>query len=73
MRDLKLLTIVVFAVVSLCFCSENAFAYLDPGSGSYFFQMMLAALFGMLFTIKIYWRKIKSFFINLFQKKEKYE
>jgi hypothetical protein len=36
--------------------------YLDPGSGSFLFQMLLATLVGALFAIKIYWKKITSFF-----------
>jgi hypothetical protein len=36
--------------------------YLDPGSGSYILQMLLAAVVGSLFLIKIYWKKIKSIF-----------
>ncbi|MGO9139576.1 MAG: hypothetical protein ACLQBC_18175 [Syntrophales bacterium] len=49
--------------------SQDAFAYLDPGTGSYVFQVSIAAFLGGLFTIKIYWQKIKDFFINLFSKK----
>jgi hypothetical protein len=36
--------------------------YLDPGTGSFLFQMLLAALMGILLAVKIYWRKIKGFF-----------
>jgi hypothetical protein len=38
--------------------------YLDPGSGSYIIQILLAALLGGAFAIKMYWRKIKSFFVK---------
>lgn len=37
-------------------------AYLDPGSGSYILQILIGALLGAAFVIKVYWRKIKSFF-----------
>jgi len=36
--------------------------YLDPGSGSFLFQMLLATLVGALFAIKIYWKKITAYF-----------
>ena len=36
--------------------------YLDPGSGSVFFQILLAFLLGAGALIRIYWNKIKSFF-----------
>jgi len=36
--------------------------YLDPGSGSFLIQLLLAALIGSAFAIKVYWKKIKAFF-----------
>ncbi len=36
--------------------------YLDPGSGSYILQILLAALLGGAFAIKMYWKKLTSFF-----------
>lgn len=48
---------------------QNAFAYLDPGTGSYLFQVLVAAIIGGLFTIKMYWQKIKVFFNNHFPRK----
>ena len=36
--------------------------YLDPGSGSFLIQLLLAALLGGAFAIKIYWKKIKALF-----------
>jgi hypothetical protein len=36
--------------------------YLDPGSGSFLIQLLLAALLGGAFAIKVYWRKIKTLF-----------
>jgi hypothetical protein len=37
-------------------------AYLDPGSGSFILQLVLAAVLGGLFIIKGYWMKIKGLF-----------
>ena len=37
-------------------------AYLDPGSGSFILQLLLASLLGSIFLIKTYWRKIIGFF-----------
>jgi hypothetical protein len=36
--------------------------YIDPGSGSYLVQMIIAAVLGGLFFFKNLWWKIKSFF-----------
>ena len=37
-------------------------AYLDPGSGSYFIQILIAGLAGGVTLISIYWEKIKGLF-----------
>lgn len=50
--------------------SPNAFAYLDPGTGSYVFQVLIAAFIGGLCTIKMFWQKIRMFFSDLFFKKK---
>jgi hypothetical protein len=36
--------------------------YLDPGSGSYLVQAIIAAVLGGLFYIKSFWRKIRALF-----------
>lgn len=43
----------------------QAHAYLDPGTGSFILQMVIAAIAGAAFTIKLYWQKLKLFFQNL--------
>lgn len=37
-------------------------AYLDPGSGSFLIQILLAALLGIGVAIRASWSKIKKFF-----------
>jgi len=49
---------------------DIAFAYLDPGTGSYIFQVLVAAVVGSLFAIKMYWQRIKNFFSSRFSKKQ---
>lgn len=53
--------------------SRNAYAYLDPGSTSIFFQMLIASLLGALFAIKMFWKKIVYFLKGLFSKSKKDE
>lgn len=36
--------------------------YVDPGSGSLLFQLLISGLVGFIAFVKIYWNKIKSFF-----------
>lgn len=40
------------------------FLYLDPGSGSYLLQVIIAAILGGLMFFKNFWIKVKSFFIK---------
>ena len=36
--------------------------YVDPGSGSYLIQVIIAAVLGALFYFKHLWWKVKAFF-----------
>ncbi len=36
--------------------------YLDPGSGSFLIQLLLAAALGIGVAVRLYWSKIKSLF-----------
>lgn len=36
--------------------------YLDPGTGSFLLQLLAGVLVGGLLAVKIYWRKLVSFF-----------
>lgn len=57
-----LLLVALFILAS----PDTAHAYLDPGTGSYFLQILLAALLGAAFAVKSFWRNIKSYIANLF-------
>jgi hypothetical protein len=41
------------------FFVSDAYAYLDPGTGSVVIQAMIGALVGVGITLKVYWEKIK--------------
>jgi hypothetical protein len=49
----------------LCFI-PCAHAYIDPGSGSFMLQMLVASLIGGSLTIKMYFKNIKEKLKNLF-------
>ncbi len=66
MKPLPCLTS-AFALVALwCLVfAQPAYAYIDPGTGSYFFQLLIASLFAGGFIIKMSWKSIRTFFRNL--------
>lgn len=41
---------------------RTLFLYIDPGSGSYLVQVIIAAILGGAFWIKKFWRKLRSIF-----------
>jgi hypothetical protein len=51
----------LFALASLFF-PQDAHAYLDPGSASYIFQIIVVSLLGVLFFFKSFFRRIINFF-----------
>ena len=42
--------------------SGHPILYLDPGSGSFLIQLLLAAALGIGVAVKMYWAKLKGIF-----------
>jgi hypothetical protein len=59
-----------FQLVSLLSPILRPQAYLDPGSGSFLIQLLIAGIVGAGFIIKVYWKKIKGLFNRSETKKE---
>jgi len=58
----RLVSLSFFALMFALITAPPAHAYLDPGSGSFIIQILLAGLMGAALMTKIYWARIKSFF-----------
>ena len=60
------------ALLFVCLLSypRSVFAYLDPGTGSYIFQIVIAGLLGAAFAVKVFWVKIKTFLMGVFSKQK---
>jgi len=43
-------------------------AYLDPGSGSLLVQVLIGAILGSLYYVRLHWNKLANFFASLFRK-----
>ncbi len=59
---MKMRNAIVLSLVLLFAVPSVAHAYLDPGTGSQVFQILIAVFVGAGFTLKVYWRRIKAFF-----------
>ena len=64
-----LITGFIYSFSGMLSILEREQGYLDPGSGSYIIQLILASLMGALFMLGVYRRKISDFFHNLFSKR----
>ena len=58
------LPITVILLIFGHFSISNAYAYLDPGTGSIIAQMIIGTLVGAGLAIKIYWHRIKMKFMK---------
>lgn len=65
-KDVRNLVVILIALLVL---PDEASAYLDPGTGSYIFQLIVAAVFGGLFALKTFWGNIKTFVRTIFPTK----
>ena len=76
--DIKKITGITFPlfIVALLFRGlfvSDAYAYIDPASGSMFIQVIIGALVGVGITIKVYWAKIRFKFSTIRDNRSKNE
>jgi hypothetical protein len=58
----------IAALLCMCLFPSAAQAYLDPGTGSYLLQMLIAGALGALFVVKVFWKQVKEFIRTFFEK-----
>jgi hypothetical protein len=58
----------ILALLFFFMMDHPAYCYIDPGTGSYVLQILIAAFLGVTFAIKMFWQRIKSFFSGIFRK-----
>lgn len=67
---MKLFNFLGLVLALILLQTHEAYAYLDPGSGSYLLQVFLAVFLAASFTLKSYWRSALYFVqTRLFKKK----
>ena len=52
----------------LIIVARDARAYLDPGTGSFIIQILVASLLGIGFAVRIFWRQIRHGLSKLFSR-----
>lgn len=67
----KYIKITFLVGAALVVASKPTYAYLDPGTGSYIIQILIATLAGSAYIIATSWQRIKTFFSNLLSKLSK--
>ena len=64
----KILTFLIYNIIAIFLIVTNAYAYLDPGTGSFILQAIIGFLAAISAGFLYYWTKVKNFFIKLFKK-----
>jgi hypothetical protein len=65
-RIRRLVHIITISGLIIITLPDDAHAYIDPSTGSYILQILLAGLLGALFTLKIFWRNVKEYLSRIF-------
>jgi len=63
------LRIPVMVGVLILISVRDCFAYVDPGTGSYVIQLIMAGLLAAAFALKSYWKNITAFLSRLLSRK----
>lgn len=63
MRSWERASVFILAFLStFLLMSRNAEAYVDPGTGSYVLQMIVAGIAAAGFTLRLFWGRLKLLF-----------
>lgn len=62
--------LLIFIIIFLIFFSKNTYAYLDPGSGNYILQIIVAFFASIFISLKIFWGKITFYYYKIIGKKK---
>lgn len=69
--DKKYSLAISFSAILLGFyflTTADAFSYIDPGTGSYIIQIVIASVLAVGTLSKIYWSRLKGLFASFFVK-----
>jgi len=58
----RILTVTLLFLMFSLTVLPTANAYIDPGSGSFIFQVLIGAALGAALAVKAFWRRIVGFF-----------
>jgi uncharacterized membrane protein HdeD (DUF308 family) len=59
---------ILLLLVTLLALPSQIHAYIDPGTGSYLFQLFIAGALGSLYAVKTYWTALKHYFFSKIKK-----
>lgn len=68
-RTFKIAEAVTAVLALMLYISRPAHAYIDAGTGSYFLQVSIGTMAGIVFSVKLFWTQIKQGILSLFSHK----
>ena len=63
-----MIKILLYNIIAIFLIVTNAYAYLDPGTGSFILQAIIGFLAALSAGFLYYWTKVKNFFLRIFKK-----
>ena len=66
----KLRVVGLLALLYVCWPQPHADAYLDPATGNYVLQMIVAAVLGAAFTLRTFWTRMTASLKQLLSQKK---
>ncbi len=69
MKKKKTIAFVAMTATIVLLFPKPAHAYLDPGTGSYLLQLLIAGVLASLFAVKLFWKQVKTFLKKCIGKK----
>ena len=68
LKQYQVFLLMIIPLMFYQFSVPDAFAYIDPGTGSVIIQMIIGGLVGTGIAVKVFWYRIKSALSPSFKK-----
>ncbi len=63
-RTSSIISVLMITALTLILSLDYAYAYIDPGAGSLFLQVLVGLVASGAVAVKVYWNKIKDLVIR---------
>ena len=61
---------ILWFFIGFLFFNSNLYGYIDPGTGSFIIQMLIAGFVGGVYALKVFWKQASGYFNGILSRRK---